>query len=125
MAAFCRQDDRFAVVVHRLLRQRNRGRRLERHAEADRLAVGDAALNAAAVVRPGTHPAVLEHERIVVLRTRHARPGKAGTDLKSLGRRNRQHGPGQLGFHLFPFLVDLSLSIFSSAGIFQYFLKIY
>lgn len=92
------------------------GRGLEADAEVDRGAVGDAALDAAAVVRLGGElgagqagpvGAGLESlgrlggdEGVVVDRAGHLAAAEAGADLEALGGGNGEHGVGQQCLHL-------------------------
>lgn len=92
------------------------GRGLEADAEVDGGAVGDAALDAAAVVRLGGElgagqagpvGAGLEalgrlggDEGVVVDRAWHLAATEAGADLEALGGGDGQHGVGQQGLHL-------------------------
>ena len=98
MAATAEQFGILAVGGDGLLRAHDGGGGLKGDAEEDIFAVGDAALDTAGMVGRGAHPAVLHPERIIVLATGELGTRKARTDFKPLGRWQREHRLGQIGF---------------------------
>ena len=70
--------------------------RLEGHAEVDRLAVRDAALDAAAPVGARADAVAVHVELVVVLAPGQLRAGEARADLESLARRQAQHRLGEV-----------------------------
>ena len=92
-----------AVVVGGYLFAAYCCRGLERHAEIDRLAVGYAALDAAAPVGYRAEAARLLHEHVVVVRPAHRRAREAGADLEAAARGDRHH---RLREHGVEFLED-------------------
>ncbi len=70
-------------------------------AKANRFAVGDAALNAAAEIGQCAQPVALAHKAVIMLRAAHAGAAESRADLKAFHRRNGQHGLRQSGFELF------------------------
>jgi hypothetical protein len=68
-------------------------------------AVGDSALDAAAVVGGGAEPLLavssgLDHKQVVVLAAPHPRAREAAADLEPLRGRNGEHGVGEHGLEL-------------------------
>src|SRR5262249_57062437 len=70
--------------AHRSLLPHDRGCGLERDAEVDRLAVRDAALNAARAIGARAHPVAVHVELVVMVRATQLRARAAGADLESL-----------------------------------------
>ena len=83
--------------AHGVLLAHHRRGRLERDAEVHRLAVGDAALHAAAAIGARPHAIALHVEGVVVLEPGEIGAGEAGADLEALARRQAQHRAGEVG----------------------------
>ena len=73
-------------------------RRLERDAEVDFLAVGNAALDSAGSVGRGADFPVAHFKCVVVLGAAEARSRETASDFKALGGGNAKHGFGEIGF---------------------------
>lgn len=73
---------------------------LEADPEVDVLAIGDAALDATALIGCGGKFAVFENEGIVVATAGNLRAAEAGAYLKGFGGGDREHRVAQLGFEL-------------------------
>ena len=98
MAALAGEFGVLAAGGDGLLGGHDGGGGFERDAENDRLAIGNAALNAAGAVAGGADLAVDHAERVVVFAAGEKGPGKPRADLKALGGGNRQHRFGEIGF---------------------------
>ena len=87
-----------AVGTDRLLRLEHGGGRLEGDTEDNVFAVGDAALRTAGTVGRSADPAALTDELVVMGAAAQHGAGEAATDLEALGRGQREHGLGEVGF---------------------------
>jgi hypothetical protein len=100
VAALAAQRGIAVLVIHRLLLYHERSRRFERQAHIHILTVGDTALNAAGVIRAGTHAVTLHVESIIMLAAAELRSGKTAAYLKALAGRNTEHGMPQRSLQL-------------------------
>src|SRR6266542_3194457 len=83
--------------AHGVLLAHDRRGRLEGHAEVDRLAVGDAALDAARAIGSRADTLAVHVELVVVLGSAQVGAGEAGADLEALAGGQAQHPLGQVG----------------------------
>jgi len=84
------------VNVNRVLRLHEGGDRFEGDTEINRLAVGNASLNAARTIGRGIDPAAFGPERVVVLRAREQNAAEAGAEIEAFGSRQTEHRLGQV-----------------------------
>ena len=92
-----KQGGVLVMDVHRILLGHDRRGGLEGHAEVDGLAVGDAALDAAAPVGAGAHAIAVHVELVVVLAAGEVSAREAGADLEALAGGQAQDGLGEVG----------------------------
>jgi hypothetical protein len=96
------EDDGLAVAGHGVLRLEDGGDGLEGDGEAEGLAVGDAALDAATVVggRGDLTGVRVDGEGVVVLGAAQAGAGEAVADLEAAAGGQAHHGLGERGGEL-------------------------
>ena len=83
MAAASLKGGVLKLRVHRVLLVHDGRHRFESDAEINRLAIRDAAMNAAGAVGGGAHLAAFDAERIVVLRAGQKNPAKTGANVET------------------------------------------
>ena len=98
MAAAAHELGLVALFVYRFLVLDDRGRGFKGDTEDEFFAVTDAPLDAAGAVSGGADFAALVDKDIVMLGAPLERAVEAAADLEALGRREREHGFGQISF---------------------------